>query len=156
MGQVTIVLKRALPPRKFSEAFKKQVVSEFEEGYLNKDQLKIKYGLKGKSVVLVWCRKYGKFDYQSRTTNGRPMKDPQKQRIKELEKKLRQAEEKLIIYDKLIEVTNRQLDEDVIKKIEAKLQESLPQMQDKLKSLPFAAHLATQSKLTTNPKKTDK
>lgn len=53
------------------------------------------------------------------------MKDPQKQRIKELEKKLKQAEEKLIIYDKLIEVTNRQLSEDVIKNIEAKLQESL-------------------------------
>ena len=53
------------------------------------------------------------------------MKDPQKQRIRELEKKLKQAEDKLVIYDKLIEVTNRQLDEDVIKKIEAKLQESL-------------------------------
>jgi hypothetical protein len=84
------------------------------------------------------------------------MKDPQKQKIKELEKKLKQAEEKLIIYDKLIEVTSRQMGEDVKKKIEAGLQESLPQMGDKLKSLPFAAHLATQSKPTTNPKKTDK
>jgi hypothetical protein len=53
------------------------------------------------------------------------MKDPQKQRIKELEEKLRKAEEKIKIYDKLIEVTNRELHEDVIKKIEAKLQKSL-------------------------------
>ena len=44
------------------------------------------------------------------------MKDPQKQKIKELEKKLKKAQQKLIIYDKLIEVTSRQIDEDVKKK----------------------------------------
>ena len=49
------------------------------------------------------------------------MKDPQKQRIKELEKKLKAAELKLKVYDKLIEVTNRELDTDILKKIEAKL-----------------------------------
>ena len=55
------------------------------------------------------------------------MKDPQKQRIKELEKKLKDAELKLLVYDKLIEVTNRELDQDVIKKIEAELSRSLQQ-----------------------------
>ena len=49
------------------------------------------------------------------------MKDPQKQRIKELEKKLKAAEFKLNVYDKLIEITNPQLDPDVVKKIEAEL-----------------------------------
>ena len=55
------------------------------------------------------------------------MKDPQKQRIRELEAKLKAAEQKLKVYDKLIEVTNRELDQDILKKIEAKLQESLQQ-----------------------------
>jgi hypothetical protein len=55
--------KKLSPPRKFSESFKKQVVKEFEQGYLNKDQLQIKYGLRGNSAVLNWCRKYGKFVY---------------------------------------------------------------------------------------------
>jgi len=73
---------------------------------------------------LKWCRKYGKFAYTSPTANGRPMKDPQKQRIRELEKKLKAAELKLKVYDKLIEVTNRELDTDIIKKIEARLSES--------------------------------
>jgi hypothetical protein len=53
------------------------------------------------------------------------MKDPQKQKIKELEAKLKSAEQKVKVYEKLIEVTNRSLGEDVIKKIEAKLSESL-------------------------------
>ena len=55
------------------------------------------------------------------------MKDPQKQRIRELEAKLKAAEQKLKVYDKLIEVTNRELDQDILKKIEVKLQESLQQ-----------------------------
>lgn len=117
--------KKACPPRKFSESFKKQVVREFEQGFLNKDQLQSKYGLKGNSAVLNWCRKYGKFVYAKNDSIGRPMKDTQKQRIKELEQKLKKAEDKIRIYDKLIEVTNRELQEDVIKKIEAKLQKSL-------------------------------
>jgi transposase len=125
MRQKSSQWKKQSPPRKFSEAFKKQVVKEFERGYLNKDQLQIKYGLKGHSAVLNWCRKYGRFVYAKNDSIGRPMKDPQKQRIKELEEKLRKAEEKIKIYDKLIEVTNRELQEDVIKKIEAKLQKSL-------------------------------
>jgi len=125
MGQLRIVLKKGKPQPKFSEAFKRVVVREFEQGLLNKDQLQRKYGLGGNSTVLKWCRKYGKFAYYSPLQNGRPMKDPQKQRIKELEKKLKAAELKLKVYDKLIEITNRELDQDIIKKIEAELSKSL-------------------------------
>jgi len=121
MEQLKIRLKTGIPCPRYSEAFKKQVVREYESGVLNKDQLQQKYGLGGKSRVLEWCRKYGKFAYNSPVVNGRPMKDPQKQRIKELEKKLKAAELKLKVYDKLIEITNRQLDTDVVKKIEAEL-----------------------------------
>lgn len=94
---------------------------------MNKDQLMEKYGIRGKSRVLEWCRKYGKFAYESPAKNGRPMKDPQQQRIKELEKKLKAAEQKLRVYDKLIEITNRELDTDIIKKIEARLSENWQQ-----------------------------
>jgi len=127
MEQLKVTLKVTVPQRQFSEAFKKQVVREFEQGLLNKNQLQAKYGLGGKSLVLKWCRKYGRFAYESPTQNGRPMKDPQKQRIKELEKKLQAAEQKLKVYDKLIEITNRELDTDIIKKIEARLSENWQQ-----------------------------
>jgi|ERR1700754_1259167 len=127
MGQLKIVLKKGKPQRQYSEAFKKQVVREFEQGLLNKDQVQRKYGLGGNSTVLKWCRKYGKFAYNTAFQNGRPMKDPQKHRIRELEKKLKAAEQKLKVYDKLIEITNRELDEDIVKKIEAELSKSLHQ-----------------------------
>jgi transposase len=124
MEQLRIRLKTGPPTPHYSESFKKQIVREFEQGFLNKDQLQRKYGLGGKSTVLSWCRKYGKFAYHSPTSTGRPMKDPQKHRIKELEKKLKAAELKLRVYDKLIEITNRELDTDIIKKIEARLSEN--------------------------------
>jgi transposase len=127
MEQKVVKLTIKKPQRKFCEAFKKAVVKEFEQGLLNKDQLQHKYGLGGNSTVLKWCRKYGKFAYPQQPSTGRPMKDPQKQRIKELEAKLKAAEQKLKVYDKLIEVTNRQLNQDIVKKIEAKLQKSLQQ-----------------------------
>lgn len=125
MSQLKIVLKSVKPQVRFSEVFKKQVVREFEQGLLNKDQLQRKYGLGGNSTVLKWCRKYGKFAYPQQSCIGRPMKDPQKQRIRELERKLKDAELKLKVYDKLIEITNRELDQDVVKKIEAELSRSL-------------------------------
>ena len=130
MGQIKVRLQVTTPAVKYSEAFKRQVVREFEQGLLNKDQLMEKYGIKGKSRVLDWCRKYGKFAYEGPISTGRPMKDPQKQRIRELEKKLKAAELKLKVYDKLIEVTNRELDTDIIKKIEARLSESWQQKKD--------------------------
>jgi len=130
MGPIKISLKVTKAPTIYSEVFKKQVVREYEQGLLNKDQLMEKYGIKGKSRVLEWCRKYGKFAYDAPTSNGRPMKDPQKQRIKELEKKLKAAELKLKVYDKLIEVTNRELDADIIKKIEARLSENWQEQKD--------------------------
>lgn len=127
MDQLRIRLKKVTPTVKYTEAFKKQIVREFESGLMNKDQLMRKYDIGGKSRILIWCRKYGKFAYSTPMQNGRPMKDPQKHRIKELEKKLKAAELKLKVYDKLIEVTNRELDQDIVKKIEAELSRSLQQ-----------------------------
>jgi transposase-like protein len=127
MEQLRVRLKIPGPGKRYGEAFKKQIVGEFEKGVLNKSQLQAKYGITGKSRLLEWCRKYGKFAYNSPTQNGRPMKDPQKQRIKELEKKLKAAELKLKVYNKLIEITNRDLNQDIIKKIEAELSRSLHQ-----------------------------
>ena len=122
MKRQTIRIKLTSPSKRYSEAFKKQVVREYETGVLNKDELMRRYNIRGKSSVLQWCRKYGTFDYtNNRVAMGRPFKDPQNKRIKELENKLRQAELKLKAYEKVIEITNRELDADTLKKIGAKL-----------------------------------
>lgn len=47
MEQLKITLRKSGPKKKYSEAFKKQVVKEFERGTLNKNQLQVKYGIGG-------------------------------------------------------------------------------------------------------------
>jgi transposase len=108
----------------YSEAFKRKVVREYEIGYHTKDSLMRKYKIGGHSTVLQWCRKYGKLYYTKTTMPGRPLKDPQRQRIKELEHELKEAREKIMVYEKLLEITRRETGEDVIKKIDTKLSES--------------------------------
>ena len=106
-----------------SKAFRRQVVREYELGGITKQGLKRKYQIGGKSTVLQWCRKYGRLAYPSTGTRGRPLQDPQQRRIKELERKLKDSQEKILVYEKLIEITNRELGEDVRKKIATKLSE---------------------------------
>ncbi len=108
----------------YSQAFKHQVVREYERGNHTKDSLMSKYQIGGHSTVLQWCRKYGKLYYSKKTLPGRPLKDPQKQRIKELEYELKQAREKILVYEKLLEVTKRETGIDVRKNIDTKMSEN--------------------------------
>ena len=48
MSVVRIRLKKSLPPKIYAESLKKQVVREYENGLLNKDQLMRKYSTSGK------------------------------------------------------------------------------------------------------------
>jgi transposase-like protein len=105
----------------YSQAFKVQVVREYERGNQTKDGLMNKYKIGGHSTVMQWCRKYGKLYYSRTTIPGRPLKDPQKQRIKELEHELKEAREKILVYEKLLEVTKRETGIDVRKNIATKL-----------------------------------
>lgn len=129
MGIKRKVIIRLTQTPTYSEAFKRKIVREYESGKLSKNELQRKHGIGGNATVLKWCKKYGKFDYNTPQTFFSVKElTQQQQRIRELEKKLKDAEFKLMVYDKLIEVTNRQLSSDVIKKIEAKLSESLQQL----------------------------
>jgi len=126
MEKETLISKNGFPPARFSVAFKKKVVAEFERGFLHKDQLQVKYGLRGNSTVLKWCRKYGKLHYPEKGELGRPMKDPQKQRIKDLEKQLAEAKLQIEAYQKLIEISEAEEKISILKKDVAKQSVSLP------------------------------
>ena len=116
----------SVPEKKYSDSFKKMVVQEYEKGFLNKGQVQIKYRIGGHSRVLEWCRKFGKLHYAEKgNITGRPMKDPQKQRIKELEKQLAEAKLKVMAYEKLIEITEREEGISILKKGAAKQYKSL-------------------------------
>jgi transposase-like protein len=121
-----LMVKKLSPGIRYSEAFKRTVVKEYERGILNKAQIKSKYSIGGKSRILDWCRKYGKLHYPLRASKGRPMKDPQKQRIKDLEKQLEEARLKVLAYEKLISIAEKEEGISILKKDAAKQLMSFP------------------------------
>ncbi len=106
----------------YSEAFKRKVVVEVENGILSKDEAKYRYGIRGNSRVLDWCRKYGRLQHlktQTRTMMPRATaKDGYSQlerRVEELEKALRAATVKVEVYESLLEVAKEKLGIDIKK-----------------------------------------
>lgn len=98
----------------YSLPFKLQVVYEVEKGELTYKQAQRKYGIQGRSTVLVWLRKHGSLEWQT----DNPMKGkqtPQKQ-IRELEKKLKRLEMQNEILNKAIEIADESLGTDIRKK----------------------------------------
>ena len=129
--------KRPSPPHVYSEAFKRQVVAEYESGLYTKASLKRKYGIAGNSCLPRWLRKYGSLPHPRYHSKGRPMKNKSLQKIKEreaellkrtveLEQALEKKEAELEAYRKLVEVAERELDIKIVKKSGAKQSKRWP------------------------------
>jgi transposase len=112
----------------YSLPFKLKVILEVEKGDLTYKQAQKKYGIQGRSTVLVWLRKHGSLDWQS----DNPMKGkvtPQQQ-VKELEKKLKRLEMQNEILNKAVEIADKQLGTDIRKKYLDLLSKTSGQQED--------------------------
>lgn len=100
--------------RDYSLAFKLQVVDEVEKGYLTWKQSQKKYGIQGRSTVLVWLRKHGTLDWSSK----KPMKKkaPPKTYISQLEAKVKRLEAEKEILNRAIDIADEMLHTDIRKK----------------------------------------
>jgi len=86
---------------RYSEAFKKQVVREYEGG-VSAGSLREKYGIKGSNTIITWVKKYGREG--SRYKLMVIQKPEERERIKELEKRVQELERALaqVMLDKLM------------------------------------------------------
>lgn len=100
--------------RDYSLAFKLQVVDEVEKGHLTWKQSQRKYGIQGRSTVLVWLRKHGTLDWTSKM----PMKKkaPPKTYISQLEAKIKRLEAEKEILNRAIDIADEMLDTEIRKK----------------------------------------
>lgn len=100
--------------RDYGLAFKLQVVDEVERGHLTWKQSQKKYGIQGRSTVLVWLRKHGTLDWISKT----PMKKkaPPKTYISQLEKKIKLLEAEKEILNRAIDIADDMLHTEIRKK----------------------------------------
>jgi len=95
-------------------AFKLQVVDAVEKGELTWKQSQKKYGIQGRSTVLVWLRKHGTLDWTSKL----PMKKkaPPKTYISQLEAKIKRLEEEKLILNRAIDIADELLETNIRKK----------------------------------------
>lgn len=100
--------------RDYSLGFKLQVVDEVEKGHLTWKQSQTKYGIQGKSTVLVWLRKHGSLDWTSKV----PMKKkaPPKTYISQLEAKIKLLEAEKQILNRAIDIADDMFQTDIRKK----------------------------------------
>jgi transposase len=75
---------------RYSEAFKKQVVREYEGG-TSAYRLRQKYGIRGGSTISTWVKKYGRTG--SRYELMVIQKPAERERIKQLEQRIQELEQ---------------------------------------------------------------
>jgi len=109
--------------KNYSLAFKLQVVEEVEKGELTYKQCQRKYGIQGKSTVLVWLRKHGRLNWQKR--NPMKGKETPQEEIGRLKKELKRTETDKKILQIAIDVAEKELGIEIRKKYLAKLSVSV-------------------------------
>lgn len=100
--------------RDYSLAFKLQVVAEVEKGELTYKQAQKKYGIQGRSTVLVWMRKHSILDWKELPSMSQ--KNTPEQRIKDLEALFSKEKEKVHVLNVAIDIADELLKTDIRKK----------------------------------------
>lgn len=128
----------------YSLSFKLQVVQEIEFGELTRVEACHKYGIQAGSTIRSWLRKHGNFDWENQTPVT--MSKTPEQRILELEAKVKllekqkaraehlaeRADKKVIIFDMLVDMAEKEYDIQIRKNYTPKLStniESKPKKQ---------------------------
>lgn len=111
--------------RDYTVAFKLGVVSAVEKGEMTYKQAQRKYGIQGRSTVLVWLRKHGQLDWSPLALQLVPGKQTPRhmskphtpeQRIKQLEAELEESRQRSLVYKTMLDVLAKEHGVAVVKK----------------------------------------
>lgn len=116
--------------RRYSEEFKRHVVSEVESGSLCQTDAGREYGV-ARTLVRQWLAEYGRFRPQ-RSVMEVVMKS-EKERIAELEKALADSHLKNLVYEEIIKLADKKYKVDLKKTFGTAQSENLTQQAGKSK-----------------------
>lgn len=104
----------------YTLAFKLSVVEQVEKGELTYKQAQDRYGIQGRSTVLVWLRKHGRQDWRDGASSAPMPTQPKpltpEQQIKALQVQLQEANEKARLFEAMLEVLKQDYGVRVVKK----------------------------------------
>lgn len=112
--------------RDYSLVFKLAIVDAVEKGEMTYKQAQLRYGIQGRSTVLVWLRKHGRLDWKESDTMK---KDTPNKKIRDLEKKLKRLEQEKEVLNRAIDIADGQFGTDIRKKYLSLLSEATQQAQ---------------------------
>ena len=99
--------------------FKISVVEQIECGQMTYKQAQDRYGIQGRSTVLVWLRKHGILDWSN--PQHLPMslagKETPAQKIKRLEKELEDEKIRCMLLNKMIDIADERYGTGIRKKL---------------------------------------
>ena len=99
--------------RDYTLAFKLLVVDQVEKGELTYKEAQSRYGIQGRSTVLVWLRRYGRLDWRKLSpsdikrdemTQQEQLPQTPEQRIKALEVELKEAQLKAQLFEAMLDI----------------------------------------------------
>jgi len=102
--------------RDYNLGFKLAVVGEIEKGELTYKQAQQKYGIQGRSTVLVWLRKHGRLDWTSTGGSMANQTESPEQKIKRLEQALNDANDLNYLHREMLKQVDRDCGTDYAKK----------------------------------------
>ncbi|GGA91287.1 hypothetical protein GCM10011369_36710 [Neiella marina] len=111
-----IASKRKRTQRDYTLGFKLAVVAQVEKGELTYKQAQHKYGIQGRSTVLVWLRKHGQLDWTQTGAQMTPSKETPEQKIKRLEQKIRDMDDLHLIYHEMLKRIDKECGTSYLKK----------------------------------------
>ena len=107
--------------RDYNLGFKLAVISQVEKGELTYKQAQKKYGIQGRSTVLVWLRKFGNLDWSKpKLLFMVKSKETPAQSIKRLEKELADEKLKNTVLNTMIDISDSQYGTQIRKKFSPK------------------------------------
>lgn len=108
--------------RDYTLAFKLAVVEQVEKGELTYRQAQARYGIQGRSTVLVWLRKHGRQGWGTAASCAAMPPDKTlttptpEQQIKALQVQLKLANEKAQLFEAMLDVLKKDYGVRVVKK----------------------------------------
>ena len=110
--------------RDYTMGFKLQVVAAVEKGDMTYKQAQKTYGIQGRSTVLKWLRKHGKFDWIQPVRLTMPKtpkaKETPVQKIKRLERELKDEQLRNRLLNEAVDILDAEYGTDLRKKYIAK------------------------------------
>ena len=106
----------------YTLGFKLAVVEQVESGEMTYKQAQCRYGIQGRSTVLVWLRKHGNLDWSPLNLQAmKTVKETPEQKIKRLEKELDDERTRNLIMNEMISMFDQKHGTSLRKKYLARL-----------------------------------